>query len=1783
MDPMVSRWFRSKFGAVTEAQSMAVPLIHERRSVLVSSPTGSGKTLTAFLSIINELLLLAREGRLEDRIYAVYISPLKALANDINENLLRPLEEISSLYENEGLPRPGIRVAVRTGDTLPSERQRQARTPPHIFITTPESLSLVLSTPVFRKKFESVDYVIVDEVHDICDSKRGVALSVALERLQSFCPAELTRIGLSATVAPVEQVAEFLGGCRDGRPRSVSVVEVLGQRDLDLMVLCPAEDMTALSFEVVNSKMYDLLSDMINHHRTTLVFTNTRSGTESVVYKLKERGVDRIGAHHGSLSRETRLEVEESLREGQLKAAVSSTSLELGIDIGSIDLVVQIGSPKSVAKGLQRVGRSGHQYRGTSRGRILVFEPDDLVECAVLCRAAHEKLVDRVTMPANSLDVLSQALVGMSIERKWSVDDALALLRGSYCYRDLTIGQLESVLRFLGGKDEFEGVYSKLWYDEQEKTFGRKRGGRMIFYLNQGTIPEEADYKVYSERGSLVGSLSEKFVERLSQGDIFVLGGRTYEFIKTKATKAFVKSASGRKPTVPSWTGEMLPRSFDLSVLIGGFREEMERRLASSTTGEVCSWLMEEYDVDEGSATTIVNYFKEQEAVARIPTDSRLLVEGYADATGKKNAVFHFPFGRRVNDALSRAFALVLSERLNCNVTISVTDDNFMLTAPKSFRLEDLGGMVRSKDLPDILRRAVRDSELFAQRFRHVATRSFMVLRNYKGKELSVARQQLRSRRLLDALHELEDFPVMDETYTEILTDVMDLEHATDVLESIEQGKRKVEYLPFSSVPSPFAHNVVLVGVSDIVLLEDKSMLLRELHRRVLARALGDSAVAKHMFDAEKVEEYFSAKAPHIESKGDILDALRKMGPMNIFREKGESIYAHSPRSFDTLRTWAAELLRDGKVRSVWVGEDMYVAAEDYALYASMRVKDLPDDEVALRLLDLAGARPRSTVELAEETGLTRDEARDHIRRLEVAHALTRTSIRGDTFLFSKSSFEPLPKDRCVSGAVTRHLAYHGPLTVEDLAFEVGIPEDEAECALRALVASETVVTGMFIIGEKQQYMLARDFLALQAHGQPVFERETARAHRERKQFARIGSVREFFERFGEAGMMYDLFQRVEGFDLEEFARMRRSGELLLGRFVRGRVRYVLAQDAPYYLGAYRRERLNKYEAAILRTIEKTGSGTYHAIAEAAGMPQGMMRENFDSLDRKGYLVRLYTESESWSSRNVYAPCEADPRAKGAYNRVLERFLRAFGPVTTFQAASYLDVQTEQAAKLLRAVGAKPITVGLERTEMYVLPDELDELSRADEAPLEEPGVRILSLYDPFLADRWTEISSRYGEAWVYPVVHRSQIVGMVEKWLMAGSVEIREVQLDDPSLLGRLVDAIDAMMPFYNMLGVDIVRVRSVFGTEVTDLDEGLAGEFLSRGYAESNGMFVKGRLVTECFDQAEVLGAVLAQQNLDDPSHLENTLDVVSQHGGLRSNPAAIVRAKSFSSLEELQRRGTLVRGHVIPEGVGYCTEEQAGLYAAARLQDLSDEERLVLRIVKDQQPVRRERLLTLSPLGEQATSEALKSLYAGSQVFLDGVQSYVAPPRRRMTRQKAWKRVVQRLFERYGIISAESLGVLIGHEIPMREVRAALRSLEHDGVLVKGFLLNGSSTLYWCRSDLYPSLGQGGFAGSVVLPPNDDVVLYLRASFRNLLPETGRYVIFSGSSLIGSFKARRREGKFEVSDLQGEPGVAELAAEFSKRIGLALAAKDVGRISEWEIADFYHRSHPGLRARE
>ncbi len=851
--PYVAAWFRERYGSFTEPQLGAIPLIKAGKSVLISSPTGTGKTLAAFLAILDELFAMGERGTLEDKIYAVYVSPLRALDNDMYRNLLVPLREITEKAKSMGYDLPEIRVATRTSDTSPNEKQRMLRRPPHILITTPESLAISLVAPRFRERLSTARWVIVDEIHELASSKRGSHLALTLERLEELVREAdqpgLQRIGLSATIAPLEDVALFLGGYDDeGRPRPVEIVDARFAKPFDVRVVTPKVDLIHGDPDKINEEIYNTIADLSKTARTTLVFTNTRSATERVVFKLKKlmssRGyvnMDEIEAHHSSLSRDVRLDVEEKLKRGLLRLVVSSTSLELGIDIGYIDLVVLLSSPKSVSRLLQRVGRSGHHITQVSRGVLVVVDRDDLVECTVLARAAMDRKIDRVHIPRSPLDVLAQHIVGMSIERRWRIDEAYRVIRRAYPFHGLSWDDYMSVLRFLGGDEglEGEGVYSKIRLDEELGEFGRKRSARMIYQLNAGTIPDEAKIKVIS-RGKNIGSLEEEFVEILEPGDIFVLGGKTYRFLKADGMKAFVEPAEHERPTVPSWFSEMLPLAFDSALLVGEFRETIGRLIEEGRVDEARRLLREVYRLEPHAAEEVIQYVWEQLAyVGVVPGRRTVLIEYFQDDEGEWNLVFHTLFGRRTNDALSRAFASVLADTLGVPVKVSVTDNAFMLTyegrAPDENLIRGLLSTVNSRSLRDILERAIARTEMMRRRFRHVAQRSFMILRRYRGHERSPERMQLSAQRLLDVMLELmPESPVVKETFREILEDYMDIESAKKVLDWIARGEVKVLVRGPLPYPSPFAHNTFVRGYSDVVLMEDKRKILAFLHDKVM-------------------------------------------------------------------------------------------------------------------------------------------------------------------------------------------------------------------------------------------------------------------------------------------------------------------------------------------------------------------------------------------------------------------------------------------------------------------------------------------------------------------------------------------------------------------------------------------------------------------------------------------------------------------------------------------------------------------------------------------------------------------------------------------------------------------------------------------------------------------------------------------------------------------------------------------------------------------------------------
>ncbi|WP_295114237.1 ATP-dependent helicase [uncultured Methanobrevibacter sp.] len=837
LHPWVKQWFDSKFDDFTPAQKKSIIDIHKKNNILISSPTGSGKTLTAFLSVISELTTLAEKGKLEDKVYCIYISPLKALDNDIEKNLDEPLDGIKKIAGKD----LGIRKAVRTGDTTQYQRQKMLKKPPHILITTPETLSILLVAPKFREKLSNVNYVIIDEIHSLAENKRGVHLSLSLERLQHLI-GQFTRIGLSATVSPIDEVAKFLVGYEYGIERNCKIVNINYLKELDMEVMCPVSDIVLADDEDTRLGTYDLLDDLIQENKTTLIFTNTRSGTERFVYNLKKMypmnyNDSNIMAHHSSLSKEVRLETENKLKEGKLKAVVSSTSLELGIDIGYIDLVVLINSPKSVARALQRIGRSGHRLHEKSRGKIIVTDRDDLVECSILLKNAKEGKIDRISIPTNCLDVLAQHIYGMSIENPWDIDYAYEVIKKSYCYKDLTRDDYEDILSYMAGEyPELEEryVYAKIWIDYKNNTFG-KRGklARMLYSTNIGTIPDSSGVLVKCD-GETIGRIEEDFMERLKKGDTFVLGGNTYRFNYGKGMTINVTPAMG-PPTIPSWFSQQLPLSFDLAMDIQRFRAHMDVKFRYRRSKEEIMEFIHEYlYVDDFAANSIYEYFLEQFKYAKIPSNQLLLIEYYKGFGGRRFVIFHSLFGRKVNDALSRAIAYIVAKRYNINVTISISDNGFYLSSDGK-----IGGLESFKELTpenfeNILSQSLNKTETLASRFRHCAGRSLMTLRRYKGESKSVGRQQVRGKILLKFVQEMdENFSILKEARREALEDYMDVKNALKIIEWVSSEQMEVKTIN-TVIPSPFAFNLISQGYLDVLNQNDKAEFTKRMHQAIL-------------------------------------------------------------------------------------------------------------------------------------------------------------------------------------------------------------------------------------------------------------------------------------------------------------------------------------------------------------------------------------------------------------------------------------------------------------------------------------------------------------------------------------------------------------------------------------------------------------------------------------------------------------------------------------------------------------------------------------------------------------------------------------------------------------------------------------------------------------------------------------------------------------------------------------------------------------------------------------
>ncbi len=894
--PAVASWFAKTFLAPTPAQAGAWPAIKAGRDTLIAAPTGSGKTLSAFLAALDDLVRRGLEGALPDATEVVYVSPLKALSNDIHRNLEAPLAGIRAELERRGLPDVGIRTWVRTGDTAASERTRMHRRPPHIVVTTPESLYVLLGSESGRKMLATTRTVIVDEIHALAPNKRGAHLALSLERLSALCGDRLTRIGLSATQNPIRAVASLLAGAvRDGAPASdVAIIDAGHQRARDLKIEVPDSPLEAVMSNEVWTQVYRRLAELIEGHRTTLVFVNTRRMAERVARELTERlGEDAVTAHHGSMAKERRLAAEQRLKRGELRAMVATASLELGIDIGEVELVCQLGSPRSIAAFLQRAGRSGHAVDGTPKGRLFPLSRDDLVECAALLDGVRRDELDLLKIPEKPLDVLAQQIVAETAAQDWPETQLFDRMRRAWPFRDLTREEFDAVVRMLA-----EGFATRLGRrgalvhrDAVNGMLRGRRGARTTALTSGGTIPDTADYQVLLEpENAIIGTVNEDFAVESMAGDVFQLGNASYRIQRVERGTVRVEDAKGEAPNIPFWLGEAPGRSDALSLAVSRLRAEIERRLRSErSTDSLKAWLAEEIGVGAPGAEQLVEYLASAlAALGVLPTQDIIVLERFFDEAGGMQLVIHSPFGSRMNRAWGLALRKRFCRTFNFELQAAATEDNIVLslTTAHSFELGDVARYLHSNSVRPVLIQAMLVAPMFASRWRWTAGVSLALPRFRNGRKVPPQIMRMQAEDLIAAVfpdqiacaenlagdREVPDHPLVNQAVFDSLHEAMDIEGLEALLRRIELGVVRVVSCDLTQ-PSPLALEVLTA--KPYAYLDDAPLEERRT-QAVMARRWQDPESASDLgrLDPEAIERVRSEAWPDPVNAEELHDAL---------------------------------------------------------------------------------------------------------------------------------------------------------------------------------------------------------------------------------------------------------------------------------------------------------------------------------------------------------------------------------------------------------------------------------------------------------------------------------------------------------------------------------------------------------------------------------------------------------------------------------------------------------------------------------------------------------------------------------------------------------------------------------------------------------------------------------------------------------------------------------------------------------------------------------------------
>lgn len=1030
--PAVARWFARSFPAPTDPQLRAWPEIKKHRHTLIAAPTGSGKTLAAFLSAIDDLVRLGVDGHLDDSTHVIYVSPLKALSNDVQRNLQVPLEGIQAELKALGLPEVNIRTLVRTGDTPAAERTAMTKRPPHVVVTTPESLYILLTSEGGRRMLETARTLILDEIHAVVGDKRGSHLALSIERLQQLVSQHsqngsgkrsLVRIGLSATQRPIEEVARFLVGTENVDANNTPDCKIIDSghtRKLDIAVELPESPLQAVMSGEVWDEVYERLAQLIRQHKTTLIFVNTRRLAERVARHLGERiGEENIAAHHGSLAREQRLVAEQRLKSGELSALIATASLELGIDIGDVNLVCQLGSTRSIASFLQRVGRSNHTVAGFPKGRIFPLSRDELVECAAIVDSVRREELDHLEIPEKPLDILAQQIVAAVAAEEWSEDDLFRTVRRAYPYRNLELEQFDAIVRMLA-----EGFTTKrgrrstyLHHDAVNQRLRGRRGARLAAITSGGAIPDTADYAVVLEPSELViGSVNEDFAIESLQGDIFQLGNTSWRVLRVEQGKVRVEDAHGQPPSIPFWLGEAPARTQELSLSVSRLREEVATRVHADEDGSginlepALTWVTDALGLSQSAAEQIVEYLAGAKIVLGVmPSQDNLVLERFFDDSGSMQLVLHSPFGSRINRAWGLALRKRFCRKFNFELQAAATEDAIVLSLgpTHSFPLDDVFHYLNSKTVRHLLCQALLDAPMWNIRWRWNVTRSLAVLRRRGGRKIPPQLQRMDAEDLLTAIfpdqvacaenltggeREIPSHPLVDQTVKDCLEEAMDIDGLERLLTSIERNEKNL-FARDVIEASPLSQEIL--NARPYAYLDDAPLEERRT-RAVFQRRWLDPETASDMgkLDQAAIDRVRDEVWPEPRNADELHDALVELGFLTeaegsgwqeffaeLNADRRAAVMIAGTPSAPTKRLWvAAERLP--QLQTIYTDaqlEPPVVAPESVSRTAWSAEEAL----VEIIRGRLEGLGPVTVAQLMEASGLNKLEIETALLRLE--------------------------------------------------------------------------------------------------------------------------------------------------------------------------------------------------------------------------------------------------------------------------------------------------------------------------------------------------------------------------------------------------------------------------------------------------------------------------------------------------------------------------------------------------------------------------------------------------------------------------------------------------------------------------------------------------------------------------------------------------------------------------------------------------------------------------------